>query len=61
MDSFAARCATSKAREAYSALLVGHSSEYDVVKSAILKAYDLVLKVYCQKFQTSKKSESRHM
>ena len=47
-----------KAREAYSALSVDHSSDYDV-KSAILKAYKLVPEVYLQKFQTSKKNESQ--
>ena len=48
-----------KAREAYSALSVNHSSDYDVVKSAILKAYKVVLEAYRQKFRTSKKSESQ--
>ena len=46
-----------KAREAYSALSVDHSSDYNVVKSAILKFYELVPEAYHQKFQSSKKSE----
>jgi len=33
---------TGKAREVYSALSVEQSSHYDAVKSAILKAYELV-------------------
>ena len=48
-----------KAREAYLALSVDHSSDYDVVKSAILKVYKLVPEAYHQKFQASKKSESQ--
>ena len=47
-----------KAREAYSALSVDHSSDYDV-KSAILKAYKLVPEAYRQKFRTNKKNESQ--
>ena len=48
-----------KVREAYSALSVDHSSDYDVVKSAILKAYELVPESYHQKFWTNKKNESQ--
>ena len=46
-----------KAQEAYSAMSVDHSSDYDNVKSGILKAYKLVPEAYHQKFQTSKKTE----
>ena len=35
-----------KAREVYSALSVDLSSDYDVVKAAILKAYELVPEAY---------------
>ena len=48
-----------KARETYSALSVDHSSDYDIVKSAILKAYELVPEAYRQKFRTSQKIESQ--
>ena len=48
-----------KVREAYFALSVDHSSDYDVVKSSILKAYELVPEAYHQKFWTSKKNESQ--
>ena len=37
---------TGKAREVYSALSVEQSSQYDAVKSAILKAYELVPEAY---------------
>ena len=45
-----------KAREAYSALSVDQSSEYDIVKTAVLKAYELVPEAYRQKFRANKKS-----
>ena len=35
-----------KAQEVYSALLVDHSSDYDVLKSAICKTYKLVPEAY---------------
>ena len=47
--------ASGKAQEMYSALSVDQSSVYDVVKNAILKAYELVPEVYRQRFQASKK------
>ena len=49
-----------KAQEAYSAMSVDHSSDYDVVKSGNLKAYKLVPEAYRQKFQTSKRLNFRH-
>ena len=48
-----------KTQETYSALSVDHSSDYDVVISAILKAYELVPEAYHHKFQTSKRIESQ--
>ena len=48
-----------KARKAYSALSVDQSSDYEMVKSAVLKAYELVPEVYRQKFRNSKKSDSQ--
>ena len=39
-----------KAREVYSALSIDDSAQYDIVKSAILKAYELVPEAYRQKF-----------
>ena len=45
-----------KAQEAYSALSVDQSSEYDTVKAEVLKAYELVPEAYHQKFLASKKS-----
>lgn len=47
-----------KAGEAYSALSVDQSSDYEMVKSAVLKAYELVPEAYRQKFRNSKKSDS---
>ena len=48
-----------KAREAYSALSVDQSSEYDTVKSAVLRAYELVPEAYRQKFRNSRKTDSQ--
>jgi len=48
-----------KTREAYSALSVDQSLDYDTVKSAVLKAYELVLEAYRQKFRNSKKGDAQ--
>ena len=48
-----------KAREVYSALSVDQSSDYDVVKTAILKAYELVPEAYRQQFRGCRKEESQ--
>ena len=48
-----------KAREVYSALSVSQSSDYEVVKAAILKAYELVPEVYRQHFVVVEKENSR--
>ena len=50
---------TGKAREVYSALSVEQSSQYDAVKSAILKAYKLVPEAYRQQFRNSRKEEKQ--
>ena len=44
-----------KAREVYSAMSLEHSSQYDLVKKAVLKAYELVPEVYGQNFRNYKK------
>ena len=43
-----------KAREVYSALSVEQSTAYDLVKSKILRAYELVPEAYRQKFRDTK-------
>ena len=48
-----------KAREVYSALSVDQSSDYDVVKGAILKAYELVPEAYRQQFRRCRKEGSQ--
>jgi len=48
-----------KAREIYSTLPVEQSSKYQVVKEAVLKAYELVPEVYRQKFRNSTKEEKQ--
>ena len=48
-----------KAREIYSALSVDQSSNYEEVKGAILKAYELVPEAYCQQFCGCHKEESQ--
>ena len=48
-----------KAREIYSALPVEQSSQYTVVKEAVLKAYELVPEAYRQKFYTSVREDKQ--
>ena len=48
-----------KAAEVYSALAIGESSDYDRVKAAILKAYQLVPEAYRQRFRRYKKFENQ--
>ena len=48
-----------KVREVYSALLVDQSSDYEVVKGAILKTYELVPETYCQQFCGCRKGEQQ--
>ena len=48
-----------KAREIYSALPVERSTQYEDVRQAILKAYELVPEAYRQKFRNCKKQESQ--
>jgi len=47
-----------KARDAYSALSVEQSSDYDTVKRHILKAYELVPEAYRQRFRTIQKVDT---
>ena len=44
-----------KAREAYSALSTEERCQYEVVKAAVLKAYELVPEAYMQKFRSTTK------
>lgn len=46
---------TGKAAEVYSALGVAESSDYEHVKSVILRAYGLVPEAYRQRFRMYKK------
>ena len=48
-----------KAREVYSALSVEESAQYSVVKSAILKAYELVPEAYRQRFRNAEKQPNQ--
>ena len=48
-----------KAREIYSALSIEESCQYDVVKAAVLKVYELVPEAYRQKFRDNVKRESQ--
>lgn len=47
-----------KAQEAYAALSIEDSADYETVKAAILKAYELVPEAYRQKFRNYRKSDS---
>lgn len=54
------QCAlTGRAQEAYSALSLTDSQNYSVVKSAVLKAYELVPEAYRQRFRTWKKADKQ--
>ena len=46
-----------KARKVYSSLSVEQSAQYELVKSTILKVYELVPEAYQQHFQSSKKKD----
>ena len=48
-----------KEQEAYTALPISECVDYNCVKNAILKAYDLVPKAYRQKFRNYSKQESQ--
>ena len=48
-----------KAQEVYSSLTVEQSGDYDVVKAAVLRCYQLIPEAYRQKFRNLKKAE-RH-
>ena len=48
-----------KAHEAYSALSVDQSSDYDTVKRSILKAYELVPEAYRQRFRATEKTNAQ--
>ena len=51
-----------KAREVYSALSLAQSTDYDVIKKSVLKAYELVPEAYRQKFRNYKKfTEQTHV
>ena len=50
-----------KAREIHSVLLVEKNAQYEEVKQAILKAYELVPEEYHQKFRNNKKQDFRPM
>ncbi len=49
---------TGKEQEVCASLSLEESVQYDAVKIAILRAYELVPEHYCQRFRTMKKSES---
>ena len=48
-----------KTQEAYTALPISECVEYNYVKNAILKAYELIPEAYRQKFRNYRKEESQ--
>ena len=48
-----------KARDAYSSLSVDNSLNYDMVKAAVLRAYEMVPEAYRQKFRRFKKHDNQ--
>ena len=59
MGTIIAQCLLGKAQEIYLSLSVKQSSNYDHVKEAILKAYELVPEAYRQKFRNYLKYDSK--
>jgi len=49
-----------KACEVYSAMSIEQSSQHDLVKKVILKAYELVPKAYRQNFRNYRKGRNKH-
>ena len=50
---------TGRAQEAYSALSVPDGQDYECAKSAVLKAFELVLEAYRQRFCSWKRMEKQ--
>ena len=50
---------TGRAQEAYSALCAEDDLDYDTVKSAVLKTYELVPEAYRQKFRNWVKGDKQ--
>lgn len=50
---------TGKAQEVFSALSMDNANKYDVVKTTILDAYELVPEAYYQRFRNSRKLEQQ--
>ena len=50
---------TGKAREIYTQLSLEQSSDYDFVKSALLKGYELVPEAYRQKFRNCRRDDGQ--
>lgn len=48
-----------KARDVYSSLSLSDSSDYDVVKAAVLRAYELVPEAYLQRFRGCSKQDKQ--
>ena len=46
---------TGKAQQAYALLPTDQALDYDVVKAAILRRYDITEETYCQRFRASTK------
>lgn len=51
---------TSKAQEAFSALSVNDSGSYQLVKAAVLRAYELVPEAYRQWFRSLRKEKQTY-
>ena len=59
MPFIATKCFEGKGQEAYMALPISECVDYNSVKNAILKAYELVPEAYCQRFRNYRKQESQ--
>ena len=50
---------TGKAQRAYETLSTGNFADYELVKAAILKSFELVPEAYRQKFRTQREKENQ--
>ena len=48
-----------KAQETFTAVSIDDFSDYDVVKTAMLKAHELIPEAYCQKFRNYKNNDQQ--
>ena len=61
LDNFAAVQTNWKVQDVMATLTLEESMDYDIVKAAILRVYELVAEAYRQKFKTKRKPPPNHL